>query len=392
MQTTVTEHSAEKVREQVIQWRRYLHQHPELSFQEEKTSDFVYDTLHSFGNLLVTRPTKTSVMARLIGSQPGKCIALRADMDALPIQEENTFSYASQNPGVMHACGHDGHTAMLLGTAKVLSEMKDQIKGEIRFFFQHAEELFPGGASEMVAAGVMDGVDVVLGAHVLSTLEIGKIGITYGPMLAAPDVFKITVIGKGGHAAHPHQVPDSVAIAAQLVTNLQHIVSRNVDPLDSAVLSVTQLISGTTHNVIPGTAYLCGTVRTFTPELREKIPQRIEQIVKGITEAHEATYEFTYEKGYAALINDEKITKTIEASIIEIFGESAVEYFKPCMGGEDFSAYMEKAPGSYITLGAGNAAKGITNPHHHPRFDFDEAALDNGLKILLHSTLSLMNQ
>ncbi|MGG1662144.1 amidohydrolase [Brevibacillus sp. NRS-1366] len=386
----VNEVVTEQIKEDVIKWRRYLHQHPELSFQEDETSNFVYDTLCSFGNLAVSRPTRTSVMARLIGRTPGKVLAIRADMDALPIQEENTFEYVSQKPGVMHACGHDGHTAMLLAAAKVLSGMQDTIKGEVRFLFQHAEELFPGGAKEMVEAGVMDGVDMVLGAHLLSTMEIGKYGITYGAMMAAPDTFEITVCGQGGHAAHPHKVADSVAIAAQLVSNIQHIVSRNTDPLENLVVSVTQFIAGTAHNVIPESVYMCGTVRSFDPMIRKTVPQLLERVTRGITEAHGATYEFKYENGYSPVINDDKITAQLEESIIDLFGQSALELFTPCMGGEDFSAYVDKAPGTYIIIGAGNPDKGITYEHHHPKFTVDEDALPNGVKLFVHSALKLL--
>lgn len=380
----------EQLSEEVIRWRRYLHQHPELSFQEEQTSNFVFDTLCSLGNLIVSRPTKTSVMARLIGSSPGKVLAIRADMDALPIQEENTFDFISQNPGVMHACGHDGHTAILLGTAKMLAGLQQQIKGEVRFLFQHAEELFPGGAKEMVEAGVMDGVDIVIGAHLLSTMDVGKYGLTYGAMMAAPDTFEITVNGRGGHAAHPHQVIDSVAVAVQVVSNLQHIVSRNTDPMANLVLSVTQFIAGTTHNVIPGSAYLCGTVRSFDPDLRQSVPQLMERVIKGITEAHGATYQFSYERGYSPVITDDEVTAKLEEVIVELFSDHSLEAFTPCMGGEDFSAFMQKAPGSYIIIGARNHEKGITYPHHHPRFTIDEDALENGVKLFLHATLKLL--
>ena len=381
---------AEETKEQVIAWRRHLHQNPELSFQEEKTSQFIYDTLQSFGNLEITRPTKTSVVARLIGPQPGKTLAIRADMDALPIQEENTFEFASQNPGVMHACGHDGHTAMLLGTAKILSGLKDQIKGEVRFLFQHAEELFPGGAEEMVQAGVMDGVDLVIGTHLWSPIEKGKVGVVYGSMMASPDTFWITVNGKGGHAALPHQTIDSIAVAAQVVTNLQHIVSRNTDPLDSLVISVTQFIGGTTHNVIPGQVKIWGTVRSFDPTLRESIPAKMERVVKGITEAHEASYEFKYEFGYRPVINDNEVTAVIEETVREVFGEEALDMMRPNMGGEDFSAFMEKAPGCYFYVGAGNEEQGITYPHHHERFTIDEDALEIGVKTFLHATFKFL--
>lgn len=381
---------AEETKEQVIAWRRHLHQNPELSFQEEKTSQFIYDTLQSFGNLEISRPTKTSVVARLIGAEPGKTLAIRADMDALPIQEENTFEFASQTLGVMHACGHDGHTAMLLGTAKILSGLKDHIKGEVRFLFQHAEELFPGGAEEMVQAGVMDGVDLVIGTHLWSPIEKGKVGVVYGPMMASPDTFWITVNGKGGHAALPHQTIDSIAVAAQVVTNLQHIVSRNTDPLDSLVISVTQFLAGTTHNVIPGSVKLWGTVRSFDSTLRESIPAKMERVVKGITEAHEASYEFKYEFGYRPVINDNEVTAVIEETVREVFGEEALDMMRPNMGGEDFSAFMEKAPGCYFYVGAGNEEKGITYPHHHERFTIDEDALEIGVKTFLHATFKFL--
>lgn len=386
MTTTATlNQEAEQLKEQVIAWRRYLHQNPELSFHEEKTAQFVYDTLVSFGSLDVTRPTKTSVMARLIGSQPGRVLAMRADMDALPITEENTFAFVSTNPGVMHACGHDGHTAMLLGTAKILSGMKDRIKGEVRFLFQHAEELFPGGAEEMVQAGVMDGVDMVIGTHLWAPMEFGKVGICPGPMMAAPDTFYITITGKGGHAALPHQTVDSIAIAAQVVTNLQHIVSRNTDPLDNLVISVTQFIGGTTHNVIPGSVSICGTVRSFDQKLRDSVPALMERVVKGITEAHGATYEFKYEYGYRPVINDEEVTRLMESIVTETLGEEWVDHMKPNMGGEDFSAFQQKAPGCFFYVGAGNQQKGIVYPHHHPRFTVDEDALEVGVKIFVNA-------
>jgi amidohydrolase len=381
---------ASQVKVDVINWRRYLHENPELSFQEENTAQFVYDTLQSFGNLELSRPTRTSVMARLIGDQPGKTLAIRADMDALPIQEENTFEFASKNPGVMHACGHDGHTAVLLGTAKIISQMKERIKGEVRFFFQHAEELFPGGGEEMVRAGVMDGVDMVIGAHLWSPLEKGKVGIKYGAMMASPDTFYITVNGKGGHAALPHQTVDSIAIAAQVVTNLQHIVARNTDPLDNLVLSVTKFVGGTTHNVIPGSVEICGTVRSFDPKLRESMPGKMERVVKGITEAHEAEYEFSYEFGYRPVVNDEEVTRILEETVLEVFGEEAIERIMPTMGGEDFSAFQQKAPGAFFYVGAGNEEKGITYPHHHARFTIDEDSLEVGVKMFINAALKIL--
>jgi amidohydrolase len=383
----------EEVSEEVVAWRRYLHRNPELSFQEEETARFVYETLQTFGNTLeLSRPTPTSVVARLIGAKPGPTLAIRADIDALPIEEENDFEFVSRNPGVMHACGHDGHTAMLLGTAKILSEMRDRIRGEVRFLFQHAEELYPGGAQQMVDEGVMEGVDVVIGTHLWAPLEIGKIGVAYGAMMGSPDTFWITIKGKGGHGAMPHQAVDSIAIGAQVVTNLQHVVSRNTDPIDDVVVSVTKFTGGTTHNVIPGCVEMLGTVRTLDPEVRKKVPELMERVVKGITEAHGASYEFKYQFGFRPVVNDEEVTRAIEETVQEVFGEETLELVRPNLGGEDFSALQQAAPGTFFWVGAGNKEKGITYPHHHPRFTIDEDALPYGVKMFLNATFKLLNE
>lgn len=377
--------------DEVVGWRRHLHRNPELSFHEEETSRFVYDTLEPFGDLKLSRPTPTSVVARLVGEQPGRTIALRADTDALPITEENDLEFASKNEGAMHACGHDGHTAMLLGTAKILSGMKEEIQGEVRFIFQHAEELYPGGAEEMVEAGVLDGVDAILGLHLWSQFEVGKIGVVYGPMLAAPDTFKIVVEGKGGHAAMPHQAVDSIAVGAQVVTNLQHVVSRNTDPLDNTVVSVTRFTGGTTHNIIPGSVEMEGTVRTLDEEVRRRVPEAMERIVKGITGAHGASYQFEYQRGYRPVVNDEEVTRVVEETAREVFGEASLVMMRPLMAGEDFSAYQQAVPGSFFYVGAGSEEKGITYPHHHPRFDIDENALPYGIKMFVHATFKLLD-
>jgi amidohydrolase len=391
MMVTFDKH-VEDITSDVVWWRRHLHRNPELSFQEEQTAQFVYETLQSFGDSLeLSRPTPTSVVARLIGARPGRTIAIRADMDALPIEEENDFEFVSRTPGVMHACGHDGHTAMLLGTAKILSGMKEGINGEIRFLFQHAEELYPGGAKQMVDAGVMEGVDVVIGTHLWAPLEIGKIGVAYGAMMGAPDTFWITIKGKGGHGAMPHQAVDSIAIGAQVVTNLQHVVSRNTDPIDNVVVSVTKFTGGTAHNVIPGCVEMLGTVRTLDPEIRKKVPELMERVVKGVTEAHGATYEFEYQFGYRPVINDEEVTRVIAETVHDVFGEETLEMVRPNMGGEDFSALQQKAPGTFFWVGAGNEEKGITYPHHHPRFTIDEDALPYGVKMFLNATFRLLN-
>lgn len=388
----ILDHLVDDVLEEVTKWRRYFHQHPELSFHEYNTSKYVYKTLQSFGNIELSRPTKTSVVGRIIGNLPGKVVAIRADMDALPIQEENESEYVSKKPGVMHACGHDGHTAMLLGAAKVLSNLRDTIQGEIRLLFQHGEELFPGGAKEMVENGVMEDVDMVIGAHLWSPLEIGKIGIVYGPMMAAPDVFYITVKGKGGHAGLPHQTVDSIAIASQIVTNLQHIVSRNTDPLEQLVVSVTKFTGGSTNNVIPGSVEILGTVRSFNTDIRQSIPKTIERITKGITEAHEADYDFDYEFGYDPVINDNQVTEVIEETVRAVYGEETIEHMKPNMGSEDFSAFQQKAAGTFFYIGARNVEKDAVYPHHNARFAIDEDALEKGVRIFVHAAFKLLNE
>ena len=377
-------------KEQLVWWRRHFHMYPELSYSEEKTSQMVYDILQTFPHLEVSRPTQYSVMARLIGKRPGRTIALRADMDALPIEEENKFDFVSRYKGVMHACGHDGHMAMLLGAAYTLSKKYDQIEGEIRFLFQHAEENFPGGAQEMVDAGVMEGVDCIIGAHLWSPLEVGKIGVIYGPAMAAPDAFSITIIGKGGHAGIPHETIDSIAIGTHVVSQLQQIVSRLTNPLDSLVLSVTQFHAGTTHNVIPDSATIGGTVRSLRNELRKQTAERIEKIVKSITEAYGANYTFTYEYGYRPVVNEEVVTRHVESTALQLLGRECVVRLQPTMAGEDFSAFLQKAPGTFFFIGAGNEEKGITYPHHHPRFTIDEDALPIGVSVFVSSVLNFI--
>jgi len=381
----------ESVQSDVIGWRRYLHMHPEISFQEEKTAQFVYETLQSFGNLEISRPTKTSVVARLIGGQPGKVLGLRADMDALAIHEENDFEFASKVPGVMHACGHDAHTAMLLGTAKILTSMKESIKGEVRFVFQHAEEIHPGGAQEMVKVGVLDGVDCMIGVHLISTIPVGKIVLNYGPVTANSDRFDITIKGKGGHASQPENAIDPLVIGAQVVTNLQQIVARNANPQDKLVLSVTNFQAGLgAYNVIPDSVKLSGSVRSFGEDVRELTVRSMERIVKGITEAHGATYELDYRYGYGSVINEENITKLVEEAILEQWDENPLLEMPALMGGEDFSAFSNEVPSCFALIGAGNEEKGITYPHHHPRFTVDEDSFKDGVKLFVHTVQKIL--
>jgi len=377
------------VGEEVIRWRRHLHRHPELSFQEKETARFVFETLREFDGLEVSRPTATGVLARLKGAFPGPVLALRADMDALPIQEESSLEFTSRVPGVMHACGHDGHTAILLGTARVLAGLRDRLHGEVRFVFQHAEEVYPGGARELVAAGVMEGVDRVVGLHLWSPLPVGRIEVTPGPVLAAPDEFRITVRGRGGHAAQPQETVDPILAAAQVVVNLQQIVSRLVDPRQPVVVSVTRFHAGTAHNIIPETAELNGTVRTFKPEIQGRVSSLMERIVRGVTQAHGATYDFRYQPGYRPVVNDPGVTAEVREILVEAFGEAAVVAGVPDMGGEDFSAYQEAAPGTFFMVGAGDGT-GKAYPHHHPRFTINEESLPVGVKAFVHIALRML--
>ncbi len=372
-----------RIQPDLVAWRRRLHQNPELSFQEHETTAFIEARLHDFGALEITRPTPTGVVARLIGARPGPVVAIRADIDALPIQEENSFAFRSQRPGVMHACGHDGHTTMLLGAAKVLTGYQTRLSGEVRFIFQHAEEQLPGGAEALVQAGVMDQVDRVIGAHMEPGLPVGTFAMRAGPVTASPDTFRIVITGLGGHAADPHRSVDPVAIGVQVVANLQMIVARNTDPQEALVVSVTKFMAGSADNIIPGSVELGGTVRSFNPELRQKVPVLMERIVRGVTEAHGASYEFTYVQGYRSVINDQAVTDLVRRALTQTFGPEAVVEGVPLMAGEDFSAYQTKAPGCFYQVGSGNVAEGITYPLHHPRFTLDEGALSVGVMAFL---------
>nr|WP_318540422.1 amidohydrolase [Terribacillus saccharophilus] len=369
--------------EEIISWRRYLHQHPELSFQEYKTSAFIYETLSTFPNLEVTRPTETSVLAVLKGAYPGKTIGFRADMDALPIQEETGLPYASKNDGVMHACGHDGHTAILLGVAKALSAQKDKIHGEIRFFFQHAEEMLPGGAREMVAADVTEGVDYVFGLHLSSLTPVGQLTITPGAATSNSDMFHVTIKGKGGHSSQPENTIDPVVTSAQIITSLQTVVSRITSPKDELVVSVTTLQAGDAVNVIPEQVKIGASVRSFSQDVRKRAVEAIEQIIKGVSEANGCQYELNYTYGYDSVMNDAKATAIAVEAIRRKLGEAAYAEGEAIMGGEDFSAFSNVVPGCFVFVGACAPDNQTPAPHHHPKFLIDEAALADGANMFL---------
>ena len=367
------------VPDRVIDWRRHLHRHPEPSCEERETARFIAETLEGLDGLEVVRPSATSVVAHLRTGRPGRTLALRADTDALPIREESGVDFASQRDGVMHACGHDGHVAMLLGAAAELASRAGELSGEVRFVFQPAEERPPGGARELVAAGVMQGVDLVVGCHLWTPLPYGQVAAWGGNAMAAADFFTLTITGEGGHAGLPHATVDALAVAAQVVTNLQHLVARRTDPLRSAVVSVTTFHAGDAPNVIPGRAELSGTVRTFDDDLRARMPELMETVVRGVTQAHGAGYELDYVLGYAAVRNDPEVAGLVTGALREA-GDAVLADMAPIMGGDDFSAYLAEAPGCYFFVGAGSEESGAVWPHHHPRFRIDERALAVGTR------------
>ena len=368
----------------VIGWRRRFHQNPELSFGEYKTAQAIAEELKRLGMNVKRNVGGTGVVGLLTGDQRGRTVALRADMDALPVSEENNTSYRSRNPGVMHACGHDGHMAMLLGAAKLLSSRRGQIKGTIKFLFQPGEETPPGGALEMIRAGVLENpkVDAAFALHLDSSLPSGAVGLRKGPMMAASDNFEITVTGKGGHAARPHSCLDPVTTAAQMISGLQTIVSRRIDPAQPAVITVGKVEAGTKHNIIPKKAVLIGTARTIDRHSTKMMPAWIKQMVSGIARANGLKAEVKYDKGYPVLFNDPAMVDFCEKAINETFGQSAVVRLEePMMGGEDMAYFLQKVPGAFLRLGS-RKDRTTSYPWHHPRFEIDETVLPMGSGLL----------
>lgn len=367
--------------EETVEIRRYLHQYPELSFKEEKTPQFIADTYGKLGIPCQTQVGGNGVVATLKGGKPGKTIALRADFDALPIQEENDFAYKSKVDGVMHACGHDGHTATLLTVAKAMKEFEADLPGTVIFIHQHAEELSPGGAKPMVEAGVLDGVDAVYGTHLWSDIPYGIVRTSPREFMAGADRFDIIIKGRGGHGAQPHQTKDAVVIGSQVVTTLQQIVSRRIDPLSTAVLSIGAFHAGDAFNIIADQAKMTGTVRIFNTELQEQIIEEMEKVIKGVCMAAGADYEFNYVKGYPPVVNHpEEAARVLEAAA-EIEEVERSEEAPPAMVGEDFSYYLLERPGAFYFTGA--MREGHHYPHHHPKFDIDERAMRVAGKTLI---------
>lgn len=379
----------EKQYDSIVNLRRHFHIHPELSAQEFNTQQKIMDELSALG-LQPKKIATTGVIADLQGALPGKTVAIRADIDALELQDECNKPYQSQNPGVCHACGHDGHTAMLIGVAKTLVELKNELSGTVRFLFQPSEERFPGGAELMIAEGALLGVDSIIGTHLWQPLEVGTIGITYGPIMASPDEFTIKIKGRGGHASMPHQTVDALLVGAQIAVALNTIVSRSVDPMEQAVISLGVFKAGDTFNIIPDTALLNGTVRSFNEKMRTLLFDRIEQVTAGLCQAAGATFTFDKHLGFLPVINHPEISKVLAEAGAETLGSEKVLTINPVMGGEDFSQYLEKVPGAFMFVGVGNESKGIIYPQHHPKYDMDEKALFYGVEIMTRATLTLL--
>lgn len=378
--------------EKITEWRQYLHQNPELSFKEFKTSQFIFDTLSTFPNLELTRPTPTSVVATLVGTAgEGKTIALRADMDALPVQEESDVEFKSLNDGVMHACGHDTHVAMLLGAAYVLSGMKDKIAGTVKFIFQHAEEQVPGGAQELVDAGVLKDVDQIFGIHILPRLKAGSLGVvTTGYTTTAADGFFLKIQGRGSHASTPELSIDPIVVGSHLVMALQTIVSRNVPASEMAILSVGEFHSGQAPNIIADTARLSCSIRTTNEEIRNLMEKRVRQVVEQVAATYGATVELDYVRGYSAVYSTPELAKSAFESATKVLGEDMVYESPMLMASEDFSAYTKVVPGCFMFLGGGLEEEGCGFMNHHPKFKVLNESLVNGTKVEVQLILDLL--
>lgn len=375
----------QRVQADIVGWRRHIHQRPELGFKEWLTADFISQQLTTWGIEHQLNVAETGIVALIKGTRPGPVLGIRADMDALPIQEANSVPYCSQHDGVMHACGHDGHVAIALGTAYYLAHHRDSFAGAVKLIFQPAEE-GPGGAKPMIEAGVLTNpnVDAMIGLHLWNNLPLGTMGVRSGPLMAASEFFNCTIQGKGGHGALPHQTVDAVVVGAQIVMALQTIVSRNVDPTKSAVVTVGKFQAGKASNVIADVAQLNGTVRYFDAAYTDFFAQRIEQIVAGICQSYGASYSFDYQALYPPVVNDNAIAELVRSVALAVV-ETPAGVVPDChtMGGEDMSFFLQEVPGCYFFLGSANADKSLAYPHHHPRFDFDETALGLGVEMFV---------
>lgn len=370
---------SDKFYEEVVDIRHEIHMHPEIGFEEVNTARLVTETLDKYNIPYTSGIAKTGVLGILEGKNPGKTVLLRADMDALAMQEESGVSYSSKIPNRMHACGHDGHTAGLLGAAMILSKLRDEFDGIIKFMFQPAEET-AGGALPMIEEGILENpkVDAAFACHLMGDQKEGKVRVSHGPMMASPDTFEIKIMGKGGHGAIPHISIDPITISAYVITTLQSVVSRRIDPIEPVVISIGSISGGEAHNVIPDSVRIYGTVRTLNEKIRKQVPLEMERVIKGVVSTHGGDYSFDYERKFPPLINDPRMTDIAENAFIKIVGEDNVsEIDNPTMGGEDFSYIANHVPSSFVYVGI---TKDENNPviQHNKAFKWD----DKNLKIL----------
>ena len=377
-------HRADDLHEDAIRVRRHLHRHPELSFSETETAAFVATELRSAGIPHVTGVGGNGIVATLEGTRSEPVVALRADMDALPIREENTHEFCSANEGVMHACGHDGHTASLLAAGRILQDLRGELAGTVKLFFQPAEERAPGGAHEMIEAGVLEEPYVrhVFGQHVNTELAVGSVGFNPGLFMASADELYFTIRGRGGHAAKPHQEVDPVVIASNLIVTLQQIVSRNADPTIPSVLSFGRIIGDGAANVIPDSVELAGTFRTIDAEWREEALRRIEHTTTALVAALGGAAEIRIVRGYPPVVNDPEVTARARSRAVELLGADHVVDLPPAMWAEDFAYFCRERPSCFYNLGVRNEERGIVHPVHTARFDLDEEALRVGSALL----------
>src|SRR5262249_50972430 len=379
--------------DQLIADRRHFHRHPELGFQEHQTAAYVADRLRALGIEPQTGVAGTGVVGLIAGAQPGRCVLLRADMDALPLTEETGAEFSSEHPGVHHACGHDGHTAMLLAAAAILMQQRDDLHGTVKLVFQPAEER-PGGAKPMIEAGVMEDphVDACFGLHLANTHPVGTLVVQGGPLQASADTFEIIVNGVGGHGAAPQQTVDAVAVGAAIVAELQRIVSREVDPRDPAVITVGAFHAGTAPNIIPPRAELRGTIRSLDGNVQDFLHQRIHEIATGVASAARATADVRISRLYPVTVNDDEMAAFARAVVEQIVPPEQVIQARPIMGAEDMSFFLNTAPGCFIFVGSANAERNLHHPHHSPLFNFDEAGLPIGVQVLCQLALTYLRQ
>lgn len=369
--------------EELVRWRRDFHRHPETANQERRTAEVLHRYLEHFG-LRVRPAAETGLIAILEGTEKGKTLALRADMDALPLQEQGEKPYKSVNPGAAHACGHDGHMAILIGVAKILAARKQSLRGRVVFLFQPAEERPPGGAKRMIEDGALEEVDAIFGLHLWQPLPTGSIGILKGPMMANSDEFSLLIKGKAGHGSMPHTTIDPILVASHIVVNVQTIVSRNIDPLKPCVVSFGSVSGGTAFNIIPAEVTLIGTVRAFDSNVQALAERRLREIAEETARAFGASCEVDYRRGFPAVVNASAAVDLVTKVARNVLGPDCLRPVDPVMGGEDFAYYLQKVPGAFFFFGAGD---GCPFPHHHPAFDIDERALP--LATLLMASLAL---